>query len=440
MLVPLAVHSEDIGDPNLPWMLWFAAEESIGRTPDLAIELVKTTVHGLTRRFAARHIAAEVKKDPGTLNLLVAGLGEMEDASWRGEALDGMLDALSGSRGLQAPEAWAATYERLAARAGEEEATKLAQLAVVFSDRKALATFRRIAGDAGSEMVERRRALTVLVQAGDENLRDLLVEALNEPELATVAMRGLVRAGAPDAGELILKRYGTLSPAESRVAISLLASRRETAAQLLEAVQSGTIRRGEISAYDARQIKALGDKDLSGKLEKLWGTLRSRGKGKEEAMARFRELLASADSGLADRHRGRVLFEQRCGACHLLWGEGGRAGPDLTGSNRRNLDYLLENILDPNALVPANYRTTIVTLKNGQVLSGYVEEELGTAIRLRSQEELHTIPRGQIAKKETLKMSLMPEGVLNGLQDQEVRDLFAYLRGEQQVSRAKEGE
>jgi putative heme-binding domain-containing protein len=103
----------------------------------------------------------------------------------------------------------------------------------------------------------------------------------------------------------------------------------------------------------------------------------------------------------------------------------------LTGSDRRNLDYLLENIIDPSASVPQSYRLTVVELKDGQILSGFVEEDLGSLPRLRAQ--VHHLSRDRIVKRKALKASLMPEGILNGLGDGEVRDLFAYLRGREQV-------
>lgn len=100
----------------------------------------------------------------------------------------------------------------------------------------------------------------------------------------------------------------------------------------------------------------------------------------------------------------------------------------MTGSDRRNLDYLLENIIDPSASVPQNYRLTVVELKDGQILSGFVEEDLGSLLRLRAQDRVHHLSRDRIVKRKALKASLMPEGILNGLGDGEVRDHFAYLR------------
>jgi len=64
-----------------------------------------------------------------------------------------------------------------------------------------------------------------------------------------------------------------------------------------------------------------------------------------------------------------MLFSAVCASCHKLYGEGAALGPDLTGSDRHNLDYLLGNIVDPNAMVPADYRVSAPKLKDGRTLT-----------------------------------------------------------------------
>ncbi|MFP6896619.1 MAG: c-type cytochrome [Roseibacillus sp.] len=188
-----------------------------------------------------------------------------------------------------------------------------------------------------------------------------------------------------------------------------------------------------LTAFDARQIQSLGDGPLRKRPERVWGTIRATSADKKKQIERLHAVVSSPGAVTVNPVRGRGLFGQRCSACHTLWGEGGHAGPDLTGSDRRNLDYLLENIIDPSASVPQNYRLTVVELKDGQILSGFVEEDLGSLLRLRAQDRVHHLSRDRIVKRKALKASLMPEGILNGLGDGEVRDHFAYLRGREQV-------
>jgi putative heme-binding domain-containing protein len=122
-----------------------------------------------------------------------------------------------------------------------------------------------------------------------------------------------------------------------------------------------------------------------------------------------------------------------CAACHKLHGEGGALAPDLTGSARDNLTYLLENIIDPNAIVPVDFRLSIVTLKDGRVLSGFVGGKTDRTFTLRTMTETPTIDRSDVRKIVESPNSLMPEGLLSALSEMQVRDLFGYLQSKVQV-------
>jgi putative heme-binding domain-containing protein len=117
-----------------------------------------------------------------------------------------------------------------------------------------------------------------------------------------------------------------------------------------------------------------------------------------------------------------------------LFGEGGDLGPDLTGSNRTNLDYLLHNILEPNAEIPNVYRPATVELQNGRVLTGLVAAQDATVVIVQTSNERVPVPRADVTSLVQLDVSMMPEGLLTPLSDVEVRDLIAYLRSPRQVA------
>jgi putative heme-binding domain-containing protein len=74
--------------------------------------------------------------------------------------------------------------------------------------------------------------------------------------------------------------------------------------------------------------------------------------------------------------RGQRVFENKtCASCHRLFDEGSRIGPELTGSQRHNLDYLLDNVLDPSAIVPREYKVNVLRLTDGRVVQGVILEE-----------------------------------------------------------------
>ena len=149
------------------------------------------------------------------------------------------------------------------------------------------------------------------------------------------------------------------SAAEREDAIATLAARPAWAKALLEALGRGQIPRRDVSVSIARQLQAFGDPRLSEQLEKVWGKVQPTSKAKAGLLAKYKTLLAS-DVGSAGRPiAGRAVFNRTCLACHRLYDAGGDVGPDLTGSDRANVDYILENVLDPSAAVSRDYTSRI---------------------------------------------------------------------------------
>src|SRR5262249_20159128 len=154
-----------------------------------------------------------------------------------------------------------------------------------------------------------------------------------------------------------------------------LASRPAYARALLTAVEQGRVGRRDISAFTARQLLALRDRQVEALLGKVWGTVRPASQEKAQLMARYKSLLTADFLAKADRSRGRMVYKQTCASCHRLFDDGGDVGPELTGSQRANLDYILENVLDPNAVVAREYQVTIVETKDGRILTGIIRQE-----------------------------------------------------------------
>jgi putative heme-binding domain-containing protein len=139
----------------------------------------------------------------------------------------------------------------------------------------------------------------------------------------------------------------------------------------------------------------------------------------------------------ADQAKGRALYAAVCGQCHKLYGEGGALGPDLTGSGRHDLNYLIENIVDPSAVVDAAYYLNSITLKDGRVLSGIVGAQSERTLTLRAVGQESVIDRQDIKARKIMPISLMPEGLLQAFTPEQQRDLLAYLMGNSQVPTAK---
>ncbi|MFM9077579.1 MAG: hypothetical protein ACKORM_05040, partial [Solirubrobacterales bacterium] len=135
-------------------------------------------------------------------------------------------------------------------------------------------------------------------------------------------------------------------------------------------------------------------------------------------------------------YAGEPLFAQRCGACHRLFFKGGQLGPDLTAYQRDNLRTLLPSILDPNAETREGYAAAEVSLKDGRVLQGILRDRDGQVVVLRGLDGQDlTLRMSEVESVQPLGRSLMPEGLLEGLTDTQLRDLFAYLRRSQPFTR-----
>ena len=180
----------------------------------------------------------------------------------------------------------------------------------------------------------------------------------------------------------------------------------------------------------ARQIHGLGDEPLRALLEKVWGKVTATSAERRAQIESLKSKLTPERLKAADATKGRALFKQTCAACHTLFGEGGAIGPDLTGSGRRNLDYLLENIIDPSAVVAADYRASTVELKDGRSLTGVISGRAAKTLNLQTMTEKLTLRLDDIQSTRDSALSLMPDGLLSPLSDEQIRDLIAYLSGE----------
>lgn len=150
----------------------------------------------------------------------------------------------------------------------------------------------------------------------------------------------------------------------------------------------------------------------------------------EEALAltrKFDTFRALAGKG-GDKARGQVLFQSICMACHSVKGQGGQIGPVLNGAGAAGVEALLRNILTPNAAMEAGYRAFRIETKDGEVIDGIrVSEDKDAIVLRRPNAEDLRVPQNDIRKAAFTKMSMMPEGLLEGLPAKDVSDLFAFL-------------
>jgi putative heme-binding domain-containing protein len=311
-------------------------------------------------------------------------------------------------------------------------------LAVAFGDRRAFPRLRSIVQDAAAPAERRQRALQTLLQGKDTEAPALLTSLLADPALRLTAIRSLPGlSAAPEAltppAAALLTQYATLSPAEKQAAIATLSARADWAASLVDAIADQRIPRAELTSFAARQIINFNNPALTEKLTKAWGSIAAPGGDSAAEIAKFKTVLTPEFLRTANLPAGRVLFTSTCGTCHALFGQGAHLGPELTGSNRADLDYLLENIVNPNALIGKDYELHLLTLADGRSLAGMVRGETATDLTLQSLTGSDTVLKKDIAKHETPGFSMMPPGQLTAFTHEQQRDLIAYLASPTQV-------
>jgi putative heme-binding domain-containing protein len=148
---------------------------------------------------------------------------------------------------------------------------------------------------------------------------------------------------------------------------------------------------------------------------------------------RIRKVIAS---GPGDPYKGEPIFMQRCAVCHTLFFKGGRIGPDLTSYQRDDPGTLLTSLIDPNAEIREGFVNQSVSTKDGRTLTGFVSQSDAAVVTIRGLDGQDiAIPRAEVRDMRPTGLSLMPEGLLDGLSDAELRDFFAYLRIPQPITR-----
>ena len=149
---------------------------------------------------------------------------------------------------------------------------------------------------------------------------------------------------------------------------------------------------------------------------------------KAAEVARLKALIAAGPAG--DAKAGAAVFAARCATCHKLFGTGGDLGPDLTGYERtaNSLESILLNVVDPSSSIREEYTAFLVRTKRGQSVAGIVAARGPNEITLvDAARQRTTIAKSDIRVEKALAVSTMPEGLLDGLGDAELRDLFAYV-------------
>ncbi|MGN6547899.1 MAG: PVC-type heme-binding CxxCH protein [Aureliella sp.] len=417
------------GENNLTLMTWYGIEPVVFN--EGALELLDSNPK--LQQFAVRRMAYEISSNPSiaarALRMISQKVASGDEAVQSSAA--GLLAAfktgLAGKARVTPPADWDRLEKRLRSSKSREVLLAVDALAILFGDGAAIADLRKLAGDTTADPAAREQAIAALGGSKDAQSLPMFYNLLGDRAVVDAvipALRNFDDAGIP---KQLLSRFDGFKDGNKSLAIDTLSSRESYALELAEAIEQGKIDARELTAAQVRQLLALGSARIQSVLESKWGVVQETPEARLAAIEKWKKELTPAVLAKGNMENGAALFKASCANCHKIFGEGKSIAPDLTGSNRTNLEYLLINILDPSAVVPKQFTTSVVALGDGRVVTGVVVSETDQALVIQTDKEQLTIPRDEIDVVRKTGKSLMPDGMLDTLSPEQVRDLFAFL-------------
>src|SRR5262245_52680860 len=324
----LVRHPEDVRDPNLPYLYWYAAEPLATLNANRALHESSHSVNPQLLEFMARRVAAI--GTPEALAEVVGRLGNTDHVEKQLAILRGTNDALKGKRNVAMPVGWDKAYEGLAKSASAEVRGQAMALGVVFGDKTVLATLRKMAADPNTELFSRADALGVLIQARDAEVVPVLQKLVTHPQLRTAAIRGLAAFDDAKTPGAILAEYPNFTLAEKRDALATLAARVGFAKELMNAIGAKKLPAADIPAEIVRQLRGYQDASLDKQIADLWGVVRESPAERKALIASWKKRLTASTAPPGDVNLGRAVFAKTCLNCQKRYAVGGKGGPAIT--------------------------------------------------------------------------------------------------------------
>ncbi|MCP9745174.1 PVC-type heme-binding CxxCH protein [Lacihabitans sp. CS3-21] len=412
----LALHGEDAEDHNLPKMIWFGLEGLVKENPARAMALAHQAKIPLISNYISRRLV-----DANNPEAIVSSL--VKNPSNQVEILKGMRDGLEGRFDLKAPKNWAGLSTKLKTTKGES-ATLANQISQRFGDTQASEQQMATLKNKNAPILQRQQAIQSLSLRKREELVAEIPTLLNDPKLRLETIKAISEYDRPEFGKLLVANYNEFTATEKQQAIQTLSSRSKYGWELTQAIKSQKISKRDVPPYAARQLlRVVG----SGFIE-VWGPIEQE-PSLEKSYAKYQRMINDKALVTANPIKGEKVFQTVCGSCHKMYGKGGNIGPELTGSNRVNTDYILFNVLNPSGEIQDDYKLVVVITRDGRTYSGNVisENDRQLTMRIVGQDKVF-INKSDIQSREVMPTSLMPVGLFDNMEEPEILDLMKYLK------------
>jgi putative membrane-bound dehydrogenase-like protein len=431
----LLTHDEDMDDPFLPLMLWWALDAQADHAREELLTLFEDAsfmklpmverhvLPRILRRFALQGRRQDLLACARLLRLATdkaqtKKLLEGFEKAYQGRLMQGLPQEL-----VEALAKVGRSSLMLRLRLGEPEA--MTETLAKVADRK-------------TPKIER---LALVRSLGELKKADavpvLLSLAFSEPpEPTSLAQAALAALSAfPDGsiGRQATARLPTLPKELASPTFELLLAREAWTKELLSLMSQGKISPASLPPDIAQRLREHPTKNHREAASRLF-------KKETEVKANLKEEATRIESVLAKRagnpYAGEVTYAQRCAACHKLFHKGGAVGPNLTSYQRDDLGTLLPSILDPNLEIREGFAYVSVSTTDGRTLAGFLADNDAQVATLRIPNgENVRLPRKEIKVVTPMGRSLMPAGLLAGLTEKQLQDFFAYLRISQPILR-----
>jgi putative membrane-bound dehydrogenase-like protein len=426
----LVRRGEDAADPHLPLLLWWAIESKADSDRDAVLAFFadpevwreKIVQQDILHRVMRRYAQAGSRRDLLACAVLLEHAPTKNDGK---RLMAGFEKAFEGRPLANLP---AELIEAIAKVGGVSLELRLRK-----GEADAVAEALQIARDEKADPRRRIGLIDVFGQVKLSGCVPVLLEVVQgskNDSVRTAALTALQTYPDSEIGAQVVRLHDSLPTDVRETAQTLLASRVAWSAELLRAVDAAKVNKELVSRQLVGKLLLHNDDQIAALVQKTFGDVA--GASTAEMREQVRRLSSVVAAASGNPYQGKELFLQNCGKCHVLFGQGGQVGPDLTSYKRDDLSAMLVNVVNPSAEIREGYENFLVATADGRQLSGFIADRDNRVIVLRGVDgQSITLSQDEIEDLRAIPRSVMPEGVLDKFDDQQIRDLFAYLRATQ---------